>query len=318
VEALRVALPRDYVEDFPHYLRLARRLARRGSPAGVVASYVRSMAARAWLGECREGPRPPRFTLVQHGGNYGEAGTLSARWTDPELRVSDTFASWGWGRGEPGVVPLTPPQMMESGPRRDEGEGILVISGKVWGYPDIGGFLGVPPLGETQADFFDRLAPSLRGLTRFRAHPRDVQAIMERGRWDTRFPEVTIDPCTREVAALMAEVRAVVINYLFSSAFAECLAMDRPVLVLSCGREALIHPRARPFYDRLYAVGVVHRTPASAAALLNAVYPDVRAWWREPERRAAVDAYRAAFAHVAPDPAAEWSRFLAEQAPSAR
>jgi putative transferase (TIGR04331 family) len=318
VEALRVVLPRDYLEDFPRYLRLARGLARRGSPALVVASYMTSVTARAWVGECRALRQAPRLAIVQHGGNYGEAGSLSARWIDPERRVADTFLSWGWGGDEPGVEPLTAPQLMEFAPPGGAGEGILVISGKVWAYPGVGGFLGVPPLGETQAEFFGRLDPSLRAVTRFRAHPRDVQALLERGRWDRHFPEVTIDRGEQTVAELLPAVRAVVINYLFSSTFAECLAMDRPVLVLSCGREALIHPRARPYYDRLREVGVVHQTPGSAAELLNAVYPDIDAWWREPERRGAVDAYRERFARVAPDPVEEWSRFLSRQVPSAR
>jgi putative transferase (TIGR04331 family) len=317
VEALRVALPRDYLEDFPHYLRVARRLARRGSPALVVASYMSSVTARAWLGECRALRGAPRIAVVQHGGNYGEASSLSARWTDPERRVADAFGSWGWGGDEPGVVPLTAPQLMETGPRGGAGEGILIVSGKVWAYPGVAGFVGVPPLGETQADFFGRLDPSLRAVTTFRAHPRDVQALLERGRWDRHFPEVIIDRGERKVAELIPEARAVVINYLFSSTLAECLVMDRPVLVLSCGREALVHPRARPYYDRLMEVGVVHRTPESAADVLNASYADMQAWWREPERRAAVDAYRERFARAAADPVEEWTRFLRGQVPAA-
>jgi hypothetical protein len=316
LDGLRFNVPSDYLEELPRHHALAERMARRGRPDLVLGGFFRGVAERMWIQACRRGPRPSRLVIVQHGGNYGESADTEVGWTEVERRVADAFVSWGWGAGEPGVAPMPAPRLMAPLPAT-AGDALLIVSGNVREYLAPDRFRGAPPAPVGQERFLEALPPELLPRVRFRAHPRVGATVEQQAPWRHRFPQVALDRRERSVHAEMAEARLVVVSYPFSTTFPECLAAGRPVLVISDGRAPAAHPRAREVYARLHDAGVVHHDAVSAAREAARAYEDVEAWWAEPARRAAVDAYRRAFARTAPDAVEQWRGFLRDQVAAA-
>jgi hypothetical protein len=315
LEGLRFNTPRDYLEELPRYRALADRVARRGRPDVIVGGFFRAVPERLWIQACRRGPRPSRLVIVQHGGNYGESAGAQVGWTDVERRIADTFASWGWGAGEEKVTPMPGPRLMAL-PRAKEGGGdaLMIVAGMVREYPSAERFSGAPATAASHEAFIAALPPELLPRVRFRAHPRDGGTVEQQAPWRGRFPQVSLDRGERGVMDEIAAARLVVVNYPFSTTFPECVAADRPVMVVSDGRPPSAHPRAAAIYARLHEVGVVHHDAASAGRAAALAYADVEAWWADPERRAAVDAYRQTFARTADDAVPQWRAFLQDQA----
>jgi putative transferase (TIGR04331 family) len=261
---------------------------------------------------------------VQHGGSYGEGNATRNLWAESEARVSDVFASWGWGEGEPGIRPLPAPRLMgvpdEAAPSSPpaegdlEGDEVLVVSNRLRYFVVPERFFGLAPAPEAQERFFRHLDPALLPRVHYRAHPRDGGTLEEQVPWHPRFPQVVLAPLEVAIERQCMQARLVVVNYLFSTTFLQCLAMDLPVMLVVDGGIPYLHPRARALYGALHQVGVVHTRAESAARLVSDIYGDVAGWWREPARRAAVDAFRHAFARSGADAVEQWQCFLREQA----
>lgn len=317
LDGLRFNVPRDYLEEIPRHRALAERMARRGRPELVVGGFFRGVAERMWIQACRRGPRPSRLVIVQHGGNYGESADTEVAWTEVERRVADTFVSWGWGAGEPKVAPMPAPRLMAPLPAT-AGGALLIVSGNVREYLPPDRFRGARPAAGEQERFLEALPLELLPRVRFRAHPRVGATVEQQAPWRHRFPQVALDRRERSMHAEIAAARLVVVSYPFSTTFPECMAADRPVLVISHGRAPAAHPRAREVYARLQDAGVVHHDVVSAAREAARAYEDVESWWAEPARRSAVEAYRRDFARTAADAVEQWRDFLRGQVAAAR
>ncbi|HEU4883638.1 MAG TPA: hypothetical protein VFT45_15365, partial [Longimicrobium sp.] len=313
LDGLRFNMPRDYLEELPRYRALADRVARRGRPDVIVGGFFRTVPERLWIQACRRGPRPSRLVIVQHGGNYGESAGTQVGWTEEERRVADAFASWGWGAGEEKVTPLPGPRLMALQHVSGTGDALLVVAGTVREYPSAERFAGVPSTAESHEAFLAALPPELLPRVRFRPHTRYGGTVEEQAPWHARFPAVSLDRGERGVHEEIARARLVVVNYPFSTTFPECVAADRPVMMVSDGRAPSVHPRAAAIYAGLHEAGVLHHDAAAAARAAAAAYDDVEGWWAQPARRAAVDAYRRAFARTADDAVAQWRAFFQAQ-----
>jgi putative transferase (TIGR04331 family) len=60
----------------------------------------------------------------------------------------------------------------------------------------------------------------------------------------------------------------------------------------------LLGPLAQPLFDQLEAAGILFDRPEDAAVQLNAVFPDIEAWWQKPERQRARAQWCHAFART--------------------
>ena len=68
---------------------------------------------------------------------------------------------------------------------------------------------------------------------------------------------------------------------------AEVLAANIPTICFWDKQEWLLSPLAQPLFDQLRAAGILFSRPEDAAVALNAVFPDIEAWWHASERQRA-------------------------------
>ena len=94
----------------------------------------------------------------------------------------------------------------------------------------------------------------------------------------------------------------VVIDYFFSTAFAECIVTDTPVIVFEENEYPSLTENARPIYDALFSAGVVHTTLESAVSFVNKSFDDIAEWWNKPEVKNAVRDYVTTFGSTTNQP----------------
>jgi putative transferase (TIGR04331 family) len=83
-------------------------------------------------------------------------------------------------------------------------------------------------------------------------------------------------------AAWMAASRLAVIPYL-DTPLIESIVIGTPTVGLWNPARWPLLGELEPLFARLRELGIVHADPATAAAHIDAVYDEVRAWWDSPE-----------------------------------
>jgi putative transferase (TIGR04331 family) len=68
---------------------------------------------------------------------------------------------------------------------------------------------------------------------------------------------------------------------------AEVLAANIPTICFWDKQQWLLSAQAQPLFDQLEAAGILFGRPEDAAAQLNAIVPDIEAWWHAPDRQRA-------------------------------
>ena len=296
IGVLSKCLPRTYAEGMPYYTRVARRELTRYKqkytlPAFVLADRFFYPHERFFLRELmREGVK---VCIVQHGSVYGES--KMAIWEQSEARVADIFLTWGW-RKVSNQVPYHAVKLatLEKRPAGSQFQDLLwltrgSIGNSGWEY------LLFFDYDRTQEQFYLRLQEPLRQrivlrLLTTRFTKKDNVSV-----WRNRYPGIRVDYMEGKLVDKLKTARMVVIDYFFSTAFPECILTNTPVIVFEDNKTPAFSDIARPVYDRLAAVGVVHFSYLSAADFINANIDTIDAWWSSAPVQEAVNEYKFLF-----------------------
>jgi putative transferase (TIGR04331 family) len=308
-------MPHCFVEGFEAVAAVAER-AFPGKPKAIFSanSWYYDEPFKQWAASSAEGGS--LLLGTQHGGNYGSIKYHPA--LDHELRITDRYYSWGWERTEcySKVIPM--PSTKLSGRRRLGAENrqkrILFLSTSFPRY-----FHGVSPRQVNFSEyiqwrfrFAEGLTPSVRVNIHVRPH-RDDYGWGSTERWQDRFPDTIIEKWDVPFWESLGNCRIVVCDYI-STTFIEALAADKPTVLFWDPEVEVVREEAKPYYDALRTVGILHDTPERAATTINSVFEDVASWWNEPRRREGLRYFcqRFALAHVHPirDWIAEFQRVL--------
>ena len=92
--------------------------------------------------------------------------------------------------------------------------------------------------------------------------------------------------------------------------FAECLVSGIPTLVCWPRIYYAEAPRARPFFERLESVGIIHQDPVSLFDEYRKFKSAPREWMTAPGRTEAISRFCRQYAWVSNDWARHWRRFL--------
>jgi putative transferase (TIGR04331 family) len=126
---------------------------------------------------------------------------------------------------------------------------------------------------------------------------------------------LTIDKGREPGAKAASRYRLVVHNYL-GTTWLETLAMNIPTVCFY--DPAVFRPResARPYFELLTRVGVLHHSGAAAARFVNDLRGDPASWWQKSEVQEARETFVARYANFKADWLPGWlqefERLLAE------
>jgi putative transferase (TIGR04331 family) len=299
---LSACIPRTYVEGMRYYMRMAKQQMARYKrtftlPAYVVADRFFYTHERFFVREMMgEGVK---LCVVQHGSVYGES--KMAIWERSEARMADLFLTWGWRKQE-NQLPYHAVKLASLQKRPAPTEGQLKdllwltrgsIGNSGWEY------LLFFDYDRVQEQFYLRLHEPLRQhivlrLLTTRFTKKDNVSI-----WRYRYPGIRVDYMEGKLVDKLKTARMAVIDYFFSTAFPECILTDTPVIVFEENKTPAFSDLAKPVYDQLAAVGVVHFSYLSAADFINTNLDRIDVWWQSAPVREAINAYKFLFAREA-------------------
>lgn len=249
------------------------------------------------------------YIVGQHGNNYG-----TSRYMNPSVEeiTADRFITWGWTDGLPQHVPgfifKTGAQPKHS---YDPSGGLLLIelhAGQMMTTWD-----AVAEYGEyfgEQLIFVGKLSTTIRQELTVRLHHEHINLDWDdMVRWQAFDPNIRLEAGERPLRKLIADSRLVVHSY-DSTGILETLAKDIPTLAFWQNGFAHLRDNARPYYQLLVDAGIVHLSPQSAAAHIDAIWEDVSDWWSSPKVQAARMEFCARYARVSTVPAEELKHLL--------
>ncbi len=257
-----------------------------------------------------------RLVISQHGGGYGMHRYAVTE--QHERAISDRYFTWGWNDHRyPGakIVPLPNPKF-SGRPRRSSQRKRkwLLISTSLYRYP-YSAYLGNAPAAhhfedqlEERARFLRALPAHVRGDLRVRLHHADL-GWAHKKRLSDEFQWLEFDTDPKPWSSRSEQFDLLVVDHPQTSLL-ESIALDRPTLAFWDPGLWHMRPEVEGSLESLRRVQVLFDSPQAAASAVGEILQDASAWWLEPKRRAAVEAFRHEHARGSVDWLSQWKSAL--------
>ena len=257
--------------------------------------------------------RGSKLVVSQHGGHYG-----STQWSAQEtheIQTSDKYFTWGWGEAENSRLCHMPSAQIESRAGHPEplSDGIILWVGMM--VPRYAYWMYSAPVGdqtleylEEQKIFWEEALNKVHSLLVYRMPENDF-GWDQKKRLTDLIPSLKLYEGNLSFYKQLKQAR-LCINTCNSTPFLETLAVNFPTLIFWNPEHWELRPSARPFFDELREVGILHDSPKSAATKINEIYQDPMAWWSLPEIQNVREKFCRQFAYTSPTCLSEWKREL--------
>jgi len=254
-----------------------------------------------------------KVLYAQHGGGYGidKVNVME----EYEKSVSNIFYTWGWS--DDGKARCIPHAKLFKRNIMPKNKNVLFAMNC---YPRYAYRFSFYPISSMVFRYIDssitflKLVKSHTNLL-IRLHPGDAGY-----KWFTkeRIKDAGIN---FEFDTLKSFKRQLENCYIFVSdhlgtTFLEALAINKPTIIFVNPDMAYLRDSAKPYFDKLTKVNVLHYSPHSAAEHLNSIYKNITEWWSDKKvqdaRREFVDHYARISDNWMDEWAKEFERVLAE------
>jgi putative transferase (TIGR04331 family) len=257
--------------------------------------------------------RGVKLAGTPHGGHSG-----TGAWSANELhehKVADRYYTWGWkDPAEPKIRPLASGQLIgiDKKIKSDPEGGILLVAGS---YPRYSYTLFSAPIGpqvldyiREQESFCKKVSNEVHKLLLLRLYPRE-QGWKESSRWAEFDPSLNLYQKKDSIYKQMNKSRLAVVTYI-GTTYLETFAANYPTILFWNPDHNESRPSAKPFFDKLRRVGVLHDSPESAAVKVNEIYLDPLSWWMSPQVQEAKDMFCDQFARTSRTWRSQWKSEL--------
>jgi putative transferase (TIGR04331 family) len=251
-----------------------------------------------------------RLVPSQHGGTYGWGDGLSMN-AETDY-VHEAFITWGWTEQQDYTARFerlpSPLLSRNLGRHRPTGNDIVFIGHAMIHFNPRIDFTPCPLRYRRQKrSFVDRLDAGIAGQLRYR--PYNTANTIEDDAWMRQiYPRLRIVEGALEPA--MFASRLVVVDHP-GTMMAVALAANIP-LIAFWDRDAWpLARQAKSLFATLEQTGILFHDPERAASKVNAVWPQVEEWWRDPLRQRARAAWCERFAWAERTWVLYWLRGLA-------
>jgi putative transferase (TIGR04331 family) len=277
-------IPVCYIEGYQKLSNSVSKLSWPKTPKAVFTSnrFFEDDFFKAWVAEKLESGVP--LIVGQHGGNYGTS--LFSFSQDHEIKIANLYYSWGWDDvSKPNIVPMFNLKMVgKKSTWNPKGKLFLVTmelprySYWLYSVPVASQFLNYL---EDQFRFIEALPNQVKVELLARIFPRDF-GWAQRERFTEKFPWLIFDDGKFSIFERMKEIRLYVSTY-NATTFLESLYLNIPTIMFWDFKFWEINSDAKPYYDELISVGILHQTPDSAAMKIEEIWNDVESWWESEE-----------------------------------
>ena len=130
---------------------------------------------------------------------------------------------------------------------------------------------------EDQFEFAEALPEHIRSALLVRLFSRD-HGWHQVERWQSRWPEIELDPGDQSIQNLIAKSRVYVVSY-NGTPFHESLALGVPTIMYWNPEHFELRDAAAPSFSHLERAGILHYSPVSAAKKVAEIWDDPDGWW---------------------------------------
>ena len=249
------------------------------------------------------------YVTGQHGNNYG-----THRYMNPSIEEesADHFITWGWSDNAPKEVPGFIFKLDGSQAQGYDPNGGLALielhaSLMVSTWDECAEFT---KYFSEQKEFVARLNPPIRKCLTIRLHNDHFRlSWSEPARWLDFDPLLKVDLGNSPVSKLILSSRLLVFSY-DSTGILEALSQNIPMVAF--WQNGLDHLRdsAVPYYELLLEAKIIHKSPESAALLINSIWDDVEKWWQSEAIQGARLEFCKKYANLSQNPSGDLKRIL--------
>lgn len=315
-------MPRSFTDDFRENEKKASRRVRATAPwTDAIIGYIDHDPWRFYAASLLEN-RPVKLIGSQHGGDYGLAEALP--WQNlVEYQTTDRFISWGWERQSDypvTAVPASSPILSKMKRSKKRNASIIFVSSGLFVYSLwLRTYYFPEELGQQMMEkvsFIGHLNDELRAVLSYRPHITGASFRYDRANMEKTYPDIQILPgklvrlMPSRLSSALSQCGVCVFDRPGASAAAFTVAAGIPTVFFGNQNVWRFSRHARADLEKLAEVGVYHASPEGAARHLNAVWPDVDAWWEDGATREAVGAFANRYYRSSKTWRAEWADLL--------
>lgn len=246
---------------------------------------------------------------TQHGGHYG-----SGLWTSSEshqISIYDRFYTWGWqADGEQKTVPLSAGKFaqVQRTLAPDSRGNILWVAMSM---PRYSYWMYSVPIGPQMLDYINEqyrfaqsISPEVHELLLLRLYPHEY-GWNESERWTDMDTKLKLYKGTKYIYQQLNESRLFIGTY-NATTYLETFSSNFPTILFWNPNHWELRQSAKPYFDMLRMVGILHDTPESAAAKVNEIYKNPLGWWNQAEIQDARVRFNQQFARTSGNWLEEW------------
>jgi len=225
-----------------------------------------------------------KYILLQHGGHYGTG--LWSFADEHEVMTSDVFYTWGWKNEDNSVTrPMPNGKLYKMKRIRPNKKGnILLVTMTLprysyWMYSVPVASSGVISYLKDQLKFIRHLSIEAQKCLLIRLFRKDYDYDQEKW-FKNEFPDIQCYLGNKSMYEQLKESRLFIGTY-NATAYLETLSANYPTVMFWNPDHWELNPSAKPFFNKLRNVGILHDTPESAAKMVNKIYDDPKSWWKQ-------------------------------------
>ncbi len=276
---------------------------------------------------------------VQHGGHYGYIANMD-NVIELEIKLCDTFLSWGWGEWSEvkqcKFTPLPYPWLTERAKHLKrikksfdscKHNDILIMPNKVYRFPLAimnGGALLADQAKDNWKLWKEFVSASIDMNMTILNKPYDLdnatrfkKELKQMARIGGNKYSMILEPTKGLDKELLSQSSFVVWDAP-GTGFLECLVSNIPVIVIWNRGYCMESDDAKELFKQLEDVGIIQRSPIKAAKEIKYALKDLDRWMGEPKRISAINAFTYQYARIDTSWTKLWKKFLHDNNPNSR
>ncbi len=273
-------LPTCYLEGYVQLVRQTRLLPWPSKPKFIFTSSNFDMdeVFKVWTAQKVE--EGYKYFIGQHGNLYGT--WIYHNCDIPEFSTPDKFISWGWGNGNPKIVPaFIFKTVNQKQVKKVSQGGLLLIERCIYNrLATYDRYINHDIYQKEQFRFVDSLPENIQQLLTVRLfrHKLGNQSWSDEQRWKDYDPSIKLDLGSINIWKIIRKNRLTVFSY-DSTGFLEMLSLNMPTISFWNGLFDEILPEAIPYYELLKDAGILWETPEDAAEFITLNWDRLEDWW---------------------------------------
>lgn len=285
IALLRKQIPKYYLEGYTEFKNKIFKMYPKNSKVIFTANaYNSDDGFKFWAAEMKE--KGSKYIVGQHGGHHG-MGLFSSH-EKHQILSSDRYFSWGWKDDYyRKIIPVSAVKLKQKISHNPNGD-ILVV---MMSFPRNSYHIMAMPISgqmlhyiNDQIKLIEQVDDTVKKLLKLRVYKNDYGWEIKQRLIDKGF-HLNIESDTNLNKAFIKrlfECRLCITTY-NATTYLETFSANYPTLLYWDPYYWELNEQAKPFFNLLKEVGILHHTESSLSEKLNEIYENPMFWWMSDE-----------------------------------